>query len=141
MSPTNHTMPTTERLAIARVIVHQASHSAAQMAQARRDNDAVLAPVRRTIAADVMADMDSATGKPRYTSDHTRCAETERRRALDYGDVLVSFAAFEQRERETNAALDRAYEELYTLRLLVRWETGVLERQTAELLAWHEVAA
>ncbi len=82
MSPTNHTMPTTERLASARVIVHQASHSAAQMAQARRDNDAVLAPVRRTSAAAVMADMESATGKPRHTSDDTRRAETERRRAL-----------------------------------------------------------
>jgi hypothetical protein len=60
---------------------------------------------------------------------------------VEYGDVLVSLAELEQRERETKAACERAYEELHTLRALLRWETAVLEHKTAELLARQDVAA
>jgi predicted nucleotide-binding protein (sugar kinase/HSP70/actin superfamily) len=140
MSFTNITMPTTERLAAALIIFHQASRSYEQITTARRDKDDVIAPVRDSIAQAVEAEIDERTGKPRYSSEDKRRAETERRLRVDYGDMLVMFAELEQRERETKAALDRAYEELHTLRALLRHETAVLEHRTAELLARHEVA-
>ncbi len=141
MSLTRITMPTTERLAAALIIFHQASRSYEQIAAARRDKDDVIAPVRHSIAQAVEADIDERTGKPRFGSDDKRRAETERRLRGEYGDVLVSLAELEQRERETKAACERAYEELHTLRALLRWETAVLEHKTAELLARQDVAA
>jgi len=126
----NH--PTTERLAAALTIFHQASRVHGQTVQAHNELVDVLTPIQHMCMDAVRAETDPETGKKLYPNDEARRLEVERRMAADFGDRVWRLADLGRRLQDTRAALDRAPEELVTLRVLVEYDTAVLYDGIAE---------
>lgn len=109
------------------------AHTQKRMAYDRNETaKRVFVEFKTKIASDVAEAVDEK-GKPRFSNAEKRAYEVQK--CLKIGDITQTAIEAEQAYQQAADMCERAYEQLVTLRALLRFETAELELEAARVNA------